>query len=213
MQFWVDCDLVHLCIGGTRIKTVRSHLSVTDLARLTADGARPAGPPPLPTTPGQDGVVEVERAVSRAGTVALGGQVILAAEILAGRQVGIRIEGDTLVFFDLDTRELLRTRTNPIPADKTRFLRGVRPAGPPPRLSVEPVTVQRRASNTGIVMVCGQKVALGRVHRWQTIAIHVSETTLAIELDDGETRMVRRTTTTAVRNIKADRPRTVPSVS
>jgi len=213
VRFWVDCDLIHLTIGGTRIKTVRSHLSVTDLARLAADGARPAGPPPLPTTPGQDGVVEVERAVSRAGTVALGGQVVLAAEILSGRQVGIRIEGATLLFFDLDTRELLRTRPNPIPPDKTRHLRGVRPAGPPPRPSTEPVTVQRRASNTGIVTGCGQQVALGRVHRWQTITIHVAETTLAIELDDGETRVIRRTTTTAVRNIKADRPRTVPSVS
>jgi len=38
-------------------------------------------------------------------------------------------------------------------------------------------------------------------------------TTLAIELDDAETRVVRRTTTTPVRNIKAGRPRTVPSVS
>ena len=62
-------------------------------------------------------------------------------------------------------------------------------------------------------MVCGQKVALGRVHRWQTVTIHVADTTLAIELDDGETRVVRRTTTLPVRNIKADRPRTVPSVS
>jgi hypothetical protein len=35
--------------------------------------------------------VEVERVVARAGTVALAGKVILAAEILAGRQVGIRI--------------------------------------------------------------------------------------------------------------------------
>ncbi len=213
VRFWVDCDLVHLSVSGTRIKTVRSHLSVTDLARLVADGARPAGPPPLPTTPGQEGVVEVERAVSRAGTVALAGQVILAAEILAGRQVGVRIEDATLQFFDLDTRELLRTRPNPIPPGKARFLRGVRPAGPPPRPSVDPVTVQRRASNTGIVMVCGQKVALGRVHRWHTVTIHVSETTLAIELDDGETRVVSRTTTLPVRNIKADRPRTVPSVS
>jgi transposase InsO family protein len=195
VRFWVDCDLVHLSIGGTRVKTVRSHLSVTDLARLAADGAIPAGPPPLPTTPGQDGVVEVERAVSRAGTVALAGQVVLAAEILAGRQVGIRIEGATLLFFDLDTRELLRSRPNPISPEKTRHLRGVRPAGPPPRPSVEPITVQRRASDTGIVMICGQKVALGRVHRWQTVTIHVADTTLAIELDDGETRVVSRTTT------------------
>lgn len=176
VRFWVDCDLVHLSIGGTRIKTVRSHLSVTDLARLTADGARPAGPPPLPSTAAPDGVVEVERAVSRAGTVALGGHVVLAAEILAGRQVGIRIEGATLLFFDLDTRELLRTRPNPIPPRKAKALRGVRPVGSPPRPTTEPITVQRRASNTGIVMVCGQKVALGRMNRWQTVTIHVSET-------------------------------------
>jgi transposase InsO family protein len=213
VRFWVDCDLVHLSVGGTRIKTVRSHLTVADLTRLLAEGARPAGPPPLPTTPGSDGVIEVERVVSRGGTITLGGQVILAAEILGGRQVGVRIEEATLLFFDLQTRELLRTRPNPIPPGKARFLRGVRPTGPPPRPSVEPITVQRRASNSGVIMVCGQKVALGRIQHHQTLTIRVSETTLAIELDDGETRVVRRTTTQAVRNIKADRPRTVPSVS
>jgi len=57
-------------------------------------------------------------------------------------------------------------------------------------------------------MVCGQKVALDRIHQHQTVPIHVSDTTLAIELDDGETRVVRRTTL-PVRNIKADRPRPV----
>jgi hypothetical protein len=103
VTFWVDCDMIHLTIDGTRIKTVRSHLTVTDLTRLAADGARPAGPPPLPTAAGQDGVIEIERAVSRAGTVALAGRVILAAEILAGRRVGIRIDGATLMFFDLQT--------------------------------------------------------------------------------------------------------------
>ena len=69
--------------------------------------------------------------------------------------------------------------------------------------------MQRRTSNTGVIMVCGQKVALGRVHRHQTLTVHVSEATLAIELDDGETRVVRRTTTIPVRNIKAGRPRPV----
>jgi hypothetical protein len=63
------------------------------------------------------------------------------------------------------------------------------------------------ASNTGVMMVCGQKVALDRVHSRQTVTIHVTESTPAIELDDGETRVVRRTTTLPVRNIKADRPR------
>ena len=110
VRFWIDCDMVHMFVDGTRIKTVRSHLSVTDLAKLVADGAQPAGPPPLPSGRDSDGVVEVERVVSRAGTVTIGGTVILAAEILAGRQVGIRIEGKPLLFFDLASRELLRTR-------------------------------------------------------------------------------------------------------
>jgi len=73
--------------------------------------------------------------------------------------------------------------------------------------------VQRRASATGVIVICGQKVTLGRVHAGHTLSIAVSETTLAIELDDQETRVVRRTTTKPVRNIKADRPWTVPSVS
>lgn len=212
VRFWADCDLIHLLIGGARIKTVRSHLSVKDLAKLTAEGAVCAGPSPLP--PIEDGnAVEVDRLVNRTGLVSLANQVVLAAEILAGRRVGIRIEPATLMFFDLESRELLRTRPNPLNTDQIRRLRGARPAGPPPRPSAEPIRVQRRASNTGVIMVCGQKIALGRAHKHQTVTIAVSETTLAIELDDQEVRVVRRTTTLPVRNIKADRPRTVSTVS
>ena len=56
-------------------------------------------------------------------------------------------------------------------------------------------------------MVAGQKVTLGRAHAHQTFTISVSETTLAIELEDGETRVVRRITTQAVTSIKGHRPR------
>jgi hypothetical protein len=31
--------------------------------------------------------------------------------------------------------------------------------------------VQRRASNTGVIMVCGQKVAIGRQHKRQTVTV------------------------------------------
>jgi hypothetical protein len=34
-------------------------------------------------------------------------------------------------------------------------LRGPRTAGPPPRPATEPVTAQRRVSNTGVIMVVG----------------------------------------------------------
>jgi hypothetical protein len=57
-------------------------------------------------------------------------------------------------------------------------------------------------------IVCGQEIALGRAHKYRTVTNLVSDATLAIELDDGESRVVRRTTTLPVRNLRADRPRT-----
>ena len=211
-RIWADCDLIHVLISGIRIKTVRSHLSEGDLARLIAQGAVPAGLSPLP--PVEDGnAVEVERCVSRIGLVCLAGRQLLAAEILGGRRVGIRIEPATLMFYDLDTRELLRTRKNPLTPQQVKSLRGARPAGPPPRPSAEPIRVQRRASNTGVIMVVGQKIALGRTHKHQTVTVLVSETTLTVELADGDTRVIRRTTTQPVRSIKGQRPRTATSVS
>jgi hypothetical protein len=212
LRFWADLDLIHLLVAGARIKTVRSHLTVNDLAKLIADGAANAGPSPLPQLEGSD-AIEVERIVSRAGTVSLSGHVLVAAEILAGRRVGIRIEPATLMFYDLDTRELLRVRPNPLTMTQAHRLRGSRPAGPPPRPSIEPIRVQRRASNSGVIMVCGQKVALGRAHKHQTVTVLVSETTLAIELPDSDTQIVRRTTTQPVRSIKGQRPRTAKPIS
>ncbi|WP_088288764.1 IS481 family transposase [Kineosporia sp. A_224] len=210
VKFWADTDMLHLSINGARVKTLRSHLSVNDLARLAAQGAWPAGPPPLPSSDPSTTAVEVERCVGRNGRVLLGGHSIAAAEILAGRSIGIRIEGSTLSFFDVHTRELLRTRPNPLTVQQARALRGARPAGPPPRPDTEPVRVQRRASNSGVVMVVGQKVALGRVHAGKTVTIAISENTLAIELNDGEVHIVRRTTTDAVRNHKPQHPAARP---
>jgi hypothetical protein len=101
---WASVDLIRLFIGGTRIKTGRSHLSVTDPAQLTAQGAVNAGPSPLP--PIEDGnAVEVERVVNKDGLVSLGGHMMRAGEILGGRRVGIRIEADTIMFYDLHSRD------------------------------------------------------------------------------------------------------------
>jgi hypothetical protein len=72
-------------------------------------------------------------------------------------------------------------------------MRGARPAGPPPRPSTEPVTAQRRASNTGVIMVAGQKIALGRIHAGQVVTV--------------------RTTTQPVRSIKAAQSRKAAHVS
>ncbi len=209
VTFWADTSVIHLLIAGTRIKTVRSHLSVSDLAVLAARGGRAAGPAPLPA--GDAAAFEVDRVVNNSGLVGLAGHQVLAAEILGGRQVGIRIDDETLSFFDPASRELLRVRPNPLTSEEVRRLRGLRPAGPPPRPGVEPVRVQRRISATGTVMVCRQVVSLGRTYAGQTVTVHVSDSTITVELD-GQVRVIRRTTDVPVRNVKANKPREVSDV-
>ena len=66
--------------------------------------------------------------------------------------------------------------------------------------------MQRRVSATGVIIVCRQRVALGRVHAGRTVTVHVAEHTLAVELDDGETRKIRRTTSRPVVVVKVNRP-------
>ncbi len=117
------------------------------------------------------------------------------------------------MFFDPETRELLRTRPSPLFWDQARKLRGARSAGPPPRPSAEPVTAQRVASNTGVIMVAGQKIALGRIHARQIVTVHVAADTVTIDLGGDDTTTVRRTTTQPVRSIKAQQHRKAAHVS
>lgn len=139
VRFWVDCEWVHLSVAGVRVKSLRSRFTTNDVARLRAQGAVPAGPAPVTSRPGPGSragrtVVEVERTVARSGTICLGSHVLVAAEILAGRRVGIYIEpGCPLLIFDPDTRELLRTRPNPLSHDEAVRLQRARPVGPVPR--------------------------------------------------------------------------------
>jgi hypothetical protein len=55
--------------------------------------------------------------------------------------------------------------------------------------------VQRRASNTGVIMVVGQKIAIGGIHARQVVTVHVAEHTITVELGGGDIRTFRRTTT------------------
>jgi hypothetical protein len=212
VRFWASTEVIHLSIAGARVKSVHSHLTVNDLAKLVADGAVNAGPPPIPTL-AEGQAVEVDRVVAPGGTICLGGKTLVAAALLAGRRVGIRVEPATLLFFDLDTRELLRTRPNPLTPEQIVRLHGLRPAGPPPRPALEPIRVQRLADRSGTVSICGQRVGVGRAYAHRTLTAVVSDTTLAIELDDGDTHIVRRTNTRAVTILKARPPRSAPSVS
>ena len=62
-------------------------------------------------------------------------------------------------------------------------------------------------------MVAGQKIALGRIHAGQTVTVHVADQTITIDLDDKDSRTVRRTTAQPVRSIKAAQSRKDSRVS
>ena len=104
----VPGDLDDLAVDGDDTG-IRSDLGMVraissppaDLRKLAASGAVPAGPCPLPQSAGTQ-AVEIERPVSRGGLVSLGPHRLLAAEILGGQLVGIRIDPATatLMFFD-----------------------------------------------------------------------------------------------------------------
>jgi hypothetical protein len=137
VTFWADSQVIHLLIAGTRVKSLRSHLSTRDLDLPAARGGRPAGPPPLPPADPASGAIEVDRTVNASGLVSLAGRQLLAAEILAGRRVTIRLDGHTLQVLDPNSRALLRTRPNPLTAAQAAQLHGAHPGpaahhpGPP----------------------------------------------------------------------------------
>src|SRR6266702_7129451 len=71
VTIWVDETSLHVLLDGARVKTLPSRLGITELARLAADGARPAGPSPL--LAGTATAIEIERTVNATGLVGLAG--------------------------------------------------------------------------------------------------------------------------------------------
>ena len=137
-------------------------LDARDLARLTAAGAQPAGPPPLPPASGD--VTEVERTVNASGNVRLGDRVVSAGLPLAGQRVTLRLEGP--VAHVLANGVLARTVACPVPPEARPRLRGARTGtgtAQPPGLP-EPLVVTRRVPVRGLVMVGGQKIQVGLAH-------------------------------------------------
>ena len=94
---------------------------------------------------------------------------------------------------------LLRTLACPIPADRRWRLRGVRRARSLPPQPGGPITVQRRVSCRGALMVARQQIHAGK------IATVVCENTHFRVVIDGETAaVVPRTTTSEIHRYKAN---------
>jgi hypothetical protein len=166
VTLWIDTTTVHVAVAGRHLKTVPSRQSAVDLARLRADGARPAGPPPARPSPGllaTGATVELDRLVHAQGVVVLAGRQIPVGMPLAGRRVTLRLEAQLM--YVIADGVLWRTLAFTLPAAERSRLRGARLAGPPPVLAATPVRVQRRVSSRGGIQVVGQRgsVSRGRV--------------------------------------------------
>jgi len=168
VTIWVDETTLHVVLDGTRLKTLPSRLGVIELARLAADGARPAGPPPL--SAGNNSAVEVDRMVNGAGLVGLAGTQLSVGYELAGQRVTLRMDGTQMTVISHDG-DLLRTLPCPVlPADRHR-LRGARTARSRPPQPGGPITVQRRVSCRGSLMVARQKIHAGMIHAGKTATV------------------------------------------
>ena len=201
VTIWVDESTLHVVLDGTRLKTLPSRLGVIELARLAADGARPAGPPPLSARTST--AVEVDRMVNGAGLIGLDGTQLSVGYELAGQRVTLRMDGTQMSVISHDG-DLLRTLPCPIPSADRHRLRGARRARSLPPQPRGPVTVQRRVSCRGSLMVARQKIHAGMIHAGKTATIICENNHFQVIIDGHTAAVVPRTTTSEIHRYKAN---------
>jgi transposase InsO family protein len=199
IRVWAGTRRVHVLAGGHRIKTLPSRLDATDLARLRAHGAVPAGAPPL--APGSGNVIEVERTVNASGTISVGNHVISAGSPLAGQRVTVRLDGP--VAHILATGTVVRTVACPVPQSARHRLRGARAATAGPQPLPDPLTVRRRVSARGAIMIGGQRIQVGLPHAGKTAEITIEADTYQITVEDGIALAAPRRTSRDIKRHKA----------
>jgi hypothetical protein len=201
VTLWADQTSLHVLLDGTRIKTLPSRLGATELARLAANGARPAGPSPLPA--GDRAVIEVDRTVNASGLVSLGDQQVGVGSPLAGQRVTLRMEGPLMAVLGHDG-SLLRTTTCPAAVEQRYRLRGARAARSLPPQPGGPITVPRRVSSRGGLMVARQKIHAGMIHAGKTATVICENNGFRVVIDGETAAVVPRTTTSEIHRYKAN---------
>jgi transposase InsO family protein len=200
ITIWASQATLHVLLDGARIETLPSRLGVTELARLAASGGRPAGPPPLPA--GDGTAVEVDRLVNARGLASLAGHQISVGYQVAGQKVVLRMDGTQMAIAD-QAGTLLRTMACPIPADQRPKLRGARRASPLPPRPAGPITVQRRVSSRGSIMVATQKIHAGMIYARKTATVTAGDDHFTVAVDGETVAVVPRTTTREIHRYKA----------
>jgi hypothetical protein len=181
-------------------ETLPSRLGVIELARLAADGARPAGPPPLRAGTGT--AVEIDRMVNAAGLVGLAGRQLNVGSELAGQRITLRMDGTQMTVISNDG-ELLRTLPCPVPPGQRHQLRGARRAASTPALSTGPVIVHRRVSQRGSIMVATQRIHVGMLHARKTVTVTATDHSFQLDIDGETVAVVPRTPVNEIHRYKA----------
>jgi transposase InsO family protein len=200
VTIWVDETSLHVLLDGARVKTLPSRLGAAELIRLAAGGGRPAGPSPL--LAGTGAAVEVERTVNANGLVGLAGAQVSVGYQLAGQRVTLRMDGTQMTVISCDG-ELLRTLPCPVAAGDRYRLRGARKAAASPPSPAGPVTVQRRVSSRGGIMVATQKIQVGLIHAGKIVTVTAGNHSFRLIVDGQTVGVVPRTTTSEIHRYKA----------
>jgi hypothetical protein len=152
---------------------------------------------------GDGAVIEVDRTVNATGLISLGDQQISVGLHLAGQRVTLRMEGPLLAVPGHDG-SLLRTLACPIPAERRSRLRGARRARSLPSQPGGPITVQRRVSSRGGLMVARQKIHAGMIHAGKTATVICESNHFQVVIDGETVAVVPRTTTSEIHRYKAN---------
>ena len=161
-----------------------------------------ARPGHLRCWPGLARLVEVERTVNACGLVGLAGAQFNVGYQLAGQRVIVRMDGTQMMVIT-DDGELARTMPCPVPAGDRLRLRGARKAAASPAPRSGPVTVQRRVSSRGGIMVATQKIQVDLIHAGKIVTVTAEDHSFRLIVDGQAVGVVPRTTTREIHRYKA----------
>jgi transposase InsO family protein len=192
---WASERSIHLLADGHLIKTVPSRLTPQHLHEARARDAQPGGPEPAaPALPRVNGrvvlptgqAVEVDRSFIRDGVVRIAKRDYHVNAELVGRRITLRLDGHLM--HAITDNQLAGTWPCPIARSELAQLRGARPATEPLPHPTTPtgVRVQRRLPSSGITMVAGQRLRVGRIHAGKVVTIVVEDTHFRVLHGDEE---------------------------
>ena len=136
------------------------------------------------------------------GLVGLAGAQLYVGCELAGQRVTLRIDGTQMAVISHDG-ELLRALPCPVPPADRHRLRGARRSGSAPPPPAGPVTVQRRVSQRGSIMVARQKIQVGMVHARKIVTVTASDHSFQLDIGGENVGTVPRTTGSEIHRYKA----------